>query len=63
MPIAPNTEGVDQQLKGFVQALHAAVNRAVPHVQDDPKLVDRAIEDCKEILDVVLEGNVSEWLK
>lgn len=63
MPIAPNTEAVDQQLKGFVQALHAAVNRAAPHVQDDPKLVDRALEDCKEILDVVLEGNVSEWLK
>jgi len=63
MPMAPNTEAVDQHLKEFVQALHAAVNRAVPHVQDDPKLVDRAIEDCKEILEVVLEGNVSEWLK
>ena len=63
MPMAPNTEAVDQHLKGFIQALHAAVNRAVPHVQDDPKLVDRALEDCKEILDVVLEGNVSAWIK
>ena len=63
MPMAPNTEAIDQHLKEFVQALHAAVNRAVPHVQDDPKLVDRAIEDCKEILDVVLEGNVAEWLR
>lgn len=63
MPIAPNTEAVDLHLKGFVQALHAAVNRATPHVQDDPQLVDRALNDCKEILDVVLEGNVSEWLK
>jgi len=24
--------------------------------------VDNAIRDCKEILDVVIEGNVSEWL-
>jgi hypothetical protein len=45
-----------------VQALHAAVNRALPHVTDDPELVDRALQDCREILEVVLEGNVTEWL-
>jgi hypothetical protein len=46
----------------MVQALHAAINRAIPHVNDDPKLVDQAIRDSQEILDVILEGNVSEWL-
>ena len=46
----------------MVLALHAAVNRAMPHLKDDPKLVDQALRDCEEILDVVLEGNVSEWL-
>jgi len=26
-------------------------------------VTDKAIQDCKEILDVVLEGKVSEWLE
>jgi hypothetical protein len=62
MPQAPDTEALDEHLKTVIQALHGAVNRAMPHVKDDPKLVDKAILDCKEILDVVIEGNVSEWL-
>ena len=62
MPQAPHTEAIDQHLKQMVQALHAAINRAIPHVNDDPKLVDQAVRDCKEILDVILEGNVSEWI-
>lgn len=63
MERAPNTQALDDQLKDFIQALQTAVSRAMPHVKDDPKAVDKAIEDCKEILDVVIEGNVSEWLK
>ena len=62
MPQAPHTEAIDQHLKQMVQALHAAINRAIPHVNDDPKLVDQAVRDCKEILDVILEGDVSEWI-
>ena len=63
MPLAPNTVALDEHLKEVVRALHAAVNRAVPHVNDDSALVDRAIRDCQEILDVVIAGNVSEWIK
>lgn len=59
---APNTEALDEHMKEMVQALHAAVNRAMPHVKDDPELVNRALEDCREILEVVLDGDVSEWL-
>ena len=62
MTQAPNTVALDEHLKEVVQALHAAINRALPHLKDDPNLVDRAIRDCKEILDVVIEGNVSEWI-
>ncbi len=62
MPQAQNTEALDEHLKAVIQALHGAVSRAMPHVKDDPKLVDNAIRDCTEILDVVIEGNVSEWL-
>lgn len=62
MPEAPNTVALDEHLKEVVQALHAAVNRALPHLKDDPNLVGQAIRDCKEILDVVLEGKVAEWI-
>lgn len=62
MPQAPNTEAMDEHLKDVVQALHGAINWAMPHL-NDPKIVDKAIQDCKEILDVVMEGKVSEWLK
>lgn len=62
MPQAPNTEAMDEHLKDVVQALHGAVNWAMPHL-NDPKIVDKALQDCKEILDVVIEGKVSEWLK
>jgi len=62
MEVAPNTEALDQQFKEFIQALKSAVSSALPHLKDDPKVVDQAITDCKEILDVVMEGNVKEWL-
>jgi len=63
MEPAPNTEALDQQFKEFIQALKSAVNSAMPHLKDsDPTSVDKAITDCREILDVVMEGDVKEWL-
>lgn len=62
MEPAPNTDALDEQFKEFIQALKSAVSSAMPHLKDDPKTVDKALTDCKEILDVVMEGNVKEWL-
>jgi hypothetical protein len=62
MQAVPNTDALDQQLKEFIQALKGAVGTALPHLKDDPKVVDKAIADCEEILGVVMEGNVKEWL-
>jgi hypothetical protein len=42
--------------------LKKAVGAGIPHLKDDQKIVDQAIADCKEILDVVMEGNVKEWI-
>jgi len=58
---APNTEKLDEHLLEVVRALHAAVKQGVSH-KDDPKIMATAIKDCKEILDVIMEGNVQEWL-
>ena len=62
MTDAPNFQALDEHMQEMVLALHAAVNRAMPHIKDDPALVDQAIRDCEEILAVVLDGNVAEWL-
>jgi hypothetical protein len=44
-----------------VRALHGAVKQGVSH-KDDTKIMDKAIGDCKEILDVIMKGDVQEWL-
>jgi len=62
MEAAPNTEAIDQQFKEFIQGLKKAVGAGIPHLKDDPKIVDQAIADCQEILDVVMEGDVKQWL-
>ena len=55
------TEQLDEHLLEVVRALHGAVKQGVSHA-NDPKIVDKAIADCKEILDVIMAGEVKEWL-
>jgi hypothetical protein len=59
---AANTERLDEHLLEVVRALHGAVKQGISHTED-PKIVDTAIEDCKEILDVIMAGKVEEWLQ
>ena len=59
---APNTAELDEHLKACITAVHGAVNKAIPNIKDE-KIVDQALRDCQEVLDMVMEGNVSEWLK
>ncbi len=56
-----NIEKLDEHLLEVVRALHGAVKQGVSH-SNDSKVVENAIGDCKEILDVIMAGNVSEWL-
>ena len=58
---AATIERLDDHLLEVVRALHGAVKQGVSHT-DDPKIADQAITDCKEILDVIMAGNVKEWL-
>ena len=55
-----NIEKLDEHLLEVVRALHGAVKQGVSH-SNDSKVVENAIGDCKEILDVIMAGNVSEW--
>ena len=58
---AHDIEKLDEHLLEVVRALHGAVKQGVSH-SNELKVVDKAIGDCKEILDVIMAGNVSEWL-
>ena len=58
---APNTEQLDTHLQEVVRALHGAVKQGVSHA-NDLEVVKKAIEDCEEILDVIMAGKVEEWL-
>jgi len=58
---AHNIEKLDEHLLEVVRALHGAVKQGASHASE-PKVMDNAIRDCKEILDVIMEGQVSDWL-
>jgi hypothetical protein len=58
---ATNAKQLDEHLLEVVRALHGAVKQGASH-KDDAKIMDAAINDCKEILDVIMEGKVQEWL-
>ena len=56
-----NIEKLDEHLLVVVRALHGAVKQGVSH-SNEPKVVNDALADCKEILDVIMAGKVSDWL-
>jgi hypothetical protein len=58
---AVNTVELDEHLMEVVRALHGAVKQGVSH-KEDTKIMEKAIGDCKEILDVIMKGDVKEWL-
>ena len=62
MAQAPKTAELDEHLKDCITAIHGAVNKAIPNIKDE-KIVDQALKDCQEVLDMVMEGKVSEWLE
>ena len=62
MEKAPNTDELDEHLKDCITAIHGAVSKAIPNIKDE-KVVDQALKDCQEVLDMVMEGKVSEWLE
>ncbi len=60
---APNAAPLDDYLSEVVRTLKDAVNQGTRHLQDDdPSATDHAIKDCEEMLDVIMEGNVKEWV-
>ena len=58
----PFAHALDEFLHDVVRALHAAVNRGVASAKTDPAQTDRALADCKDMIETVMAGQVEEWL-
>jgi hypothetical protein len=58
----PTTYKLDEYLKDVIQAVYGACSSASSHFNDDPKTADNAIKDSEEILNVVMDGQVDEWI-
>lgn len=62
MHTTPIAEPLDDYLREVVQTLHAAVNQGMRRAADDPRGATRQIQDCQEILQVIMAGAVNDWL-
>lgn len=59
----PGTDALYSYLGEVVSLLNKAVSTGMKHVQDpDQSTTDQVIQDCEETLDVIMEGNVKEWI-
>jgi hypothetical protein len=63
-PIEPTplAAPLDDYLMQVVQTLHTAVNQGMRRVADDAQGATRQIEDAEEIIDIIMAGNVKEWV-
>ena len=63
-PIEPTPIAVplDEYLMQVVQTLHTAVNQGMRRVADDPQGATQQVQDAEEIIDIIMAGNVKEWL-
>lgn len=53
---------LDSYLRDVVQTLDAAVRQGLRNAQDQPAVTARNISDCEEILGVIMQGDVQEWV-
>ena len=53
---------LDDYLREVVQTLHTAVSQGMRRAADDPLAASPQIADCEEILRVIMQGEVKEWL-
>jgi hypothetical protein len=63
-PIEPTAIAVplDDYLTQVVQTLHTAVNQGMRRLGDDPQGATKQVQDCEEIIDIIMAGNLKEWI-
>ncbi len=55
-------EPLDAYLREVVQTLHTAVSQGMRRAADSPAAATAQIDDCAEILKVIMAGDVRDWL-
>ena len=63
-PIEPTQIAVplDDYLMQVVQTLHTAVNQGMRRLADNPQGATQQINDAEEIIDIIMAGNIKEWV-
>jgi hypothetical protein len=63
-PIEPTPIAVplDDYLMQVVQTLHTAVNQGMRRLADNPQGATQQIKDAEEMIDIIMAGDVKEWL-
>jgi hypothetical protein len=54
---------LDDYLREVVATLHAAVQQGLRRAADEPGAATRQLQDCQEILSVIMAGQVHDWLE
>jgi hypothetical protein len=60
MQPTPIAEPLDDYLRAVVSTLHSAVHQGLLRAADGA--ADRQIQDCQDILSVIMAGQVQYWL-
>jgi hypothetical protein len=63
-PIEPTqiAAPLDDYLMQVVQTLHTAVNQGMRRLADNPQGATQQINDAEEMIDIIMAGDVKEWL-
>lgn len=62
--VEPTTlaEPLDTFLLEVVKTLQTASGQGLRSAADNPEATDKNIQDCKEMLDIIMAGHVEEWV-
>ena len=58
----PIAEPLDDYLREVVQTLQTAVTQGMRRAAGDAQSAAKPIQDCEEIIGVIMAGDVKEWL-
>jgi len=58
----PLSEPLDDYLREVVVTLKQVVDQGMRHIQDDPAATLRSIADCEDMLGMIMQGDVAEWV-
>lgn len=64
LPLGPTplAEPLDDYLREVVRTLQTAVSQGMRRAAHDPRAATPQISDCQEIIEVIMAGQVNDWV-